>query len=89
MLNEKQNIRIKYIFLICLLIFFLVLFKVFYIQVIKYNKLNKLANELWSRNLTVSADRGRILDRTGKVIDSNPDEGTRVKSGSTIKILLN
>ena len=71
MLEEKQNIRIKYIFLICLLIFFLIAFKIFYIQVFKYNKLNKLANDLWSRNLTVSADRGKILDRNGKVIVDN------------------
>ena len=71
MLKEKQNIRIKYIFLICLIIFFLVLFKIFYIQVIKYKKLNKLANDLWSRNLTVSSDRGKILDRNGKIIVDN------------------
>ena len=70
-LNEKQNIRIKYIFLICLLIFFLILFKVFYIQVFEYKKLNKLANELWSRNLIVASDRGKILDRNGKIIVDN------------------
>ena len=54
-----------------MLVFFLVLLKVFYIQVIEYKKLNKLANELWSRNLTVGADRGKILDRNGKVIVDN------------------
>ena len=45
--------------------------KIFYIQVIEYKKLNKLANDLWSRNLTVSADRGKILDRNGKIIVDN------------------
>ena len=55
----------------CLLIFFLVLLKVFYIQVIEYKKINKLANELWSRNLTIGAPRGRILDRNNKVIVDN------------------
>ena len=71
MFQSIQNKRIKLIFLISLLIFFLVLLKVFYIQVIEYKKLNKLANELWSRNLTVGADRGKILDRNGKVIVDN------------------
>ena len=52
-------------------IFIFVIVKVFYIQVIEYKKLNNLANELWSRDLTVQADRGKILDRNGKVIVDN------------------
>ena len=71
MFQSIQNKRIKIIFYISLLIFFLIILKVFYIQVIEYKKLNKLANELWSRNLTVGADRGKILDRNGKVIVDN------------------
>ena len=71
MFQSIQNKRIKLVFFISLLVFFLVLLKVFYIQVIEYKKLNKLANELWSRNLTVGADRGKILDRNGKVIVDN------------------
>ncbi len=71
MFQSIQNKRIKLIFYISLLIFFLIILKVFYIQVIEYKKLNKLANELWSRNLTVGADRGKILDRNGKVIVDN------------------
>ncbi len=71
MFQSKQNYRIKIVFLISLLIFFFVIVKVFYIQVIEYKKLNTLANDLWSRNLTVQADRGKILDRNGKVIVDN------------------
>ncbi len=71
MFQTIQNKRIKYIFLISLIVFLLILLKVFYIQVIEYKKLNKLANELWSRNLTVQADRGKILDRNGKTIVDN------------------
>ncbi len=71
MFQTKQNIRIKYVFLFCILIFIFVIIKIFYIQVIEYKKLNKLANELWSRNLTVQADRGKILDRNGKIIVDN------------------
>ncbi len=71
MFQSIQNNRIKYIFYISLLIFALIIIKIFYIQVIEYNKLDKLANELWSRNLTVQADRGKILDRNGKIIVDN------------------
>ena len=71
MFQTKQNNRIKLLFKLSLLVFILIIIKVFYIQVIEYNKLNKLANELWSRNLTVQADRGKILDRNGKIIVDN------------------
>ena len=67
----KQNNRIKYIFYFSLLVFLLIIIKIFYIQVIDYKKLNNLANELWSRNLTVTSDRGKIYDRNGKVIVDN------------------
>lgn len=71
MFQLKQNNRIKLILVIVFAIFFLILFKVFYIQVIKYDELNSLANNLWVRNLPVEADRGKILDRNGKVIVDN------------------
>lgn len=71
MFQSKQNYRIKIVFLLSLLVFFFVIIKIFYIQVIEYKKLNNLANDLWSRNLTVQADRGKILDRNGKVIVDN------------------
>lgn len=71
MFQSKQNYRIKIVFLLSLLIFFFVIIKIFYIQVIEYKKLNNLANDLWSRNLTVQADRGKILDRNNKVIVDN------------------
>ncbi len=71
MFQNKQNFRIKLIFLSSLLVFILILVKVFYIQVIEYKKLNTLANELWSRNLTIGSDRGKILDRNGKTIVDN------------------
>lgn len=71
MFQVKQNKRILCVLYISILIFFLILLKVFYIQVIEYDKLNTLALELWNRNLIVKADRGRILDRNGKVIVDN------------------
>ncbi len=71
MFQSVQNKRIRIVFVISLIVFFFVIVKIFYIQVIEYKKLNTLASELWSRNLTVQADRGRILDRNGKVIVDN------------------
>ena len=71
MFQSIQNKRIKYVLLIMCLVLLIVLFRVFWVQVIEYKKLNNLANDLWSRNLPVQADRGRILDRNGKVIADN------------------
>ena len=71
MFKNKINIRVRLIFFVIFLVFLLVIFKVFYIEVIEYNKLNNLASSLWSRNLPISADRGEIYDRNGKVIATN------------------
>ena len=51
--------------------FVLIIFKVFYIQVINYNKLSSLADKLWNRNLPIEANRGIIYDRNGEVLASN------------------
>ena len=51
--------------------FFLIIFKVFYIQVFNYKKLNKLADLLWNRNLPIEADRGKIYDSKGVVLADN------------------
>ena len=71
MFQTKQNKRIKSVLYISILLFFLIILKIFYIQVIEYNKLNKLATDLWNRNLIVKADRGKIIDRNGKIIVDN------------------
>ena len=65
------NSRMKLVFLFVLLIFILIILKVFYIEVFSYNKLNENANNLWSRNLPIGSDRGKILDRNGKIIAGN------------------
>ena len=63
--------RIKIIFFLVFFIFLVIIIRVFYIQVISYNKLDQLADNLWSRNLPISADRGLITDRNGKVLADN------------------
>ena len=54
-----------------LLIFSIIVIRVFYVEVIMYDKLNINANNLWSRNLPIGADRGNIYDRNGKLLAGN------------------
>ena len=63
--------REKILFLGISFCLFLVIIKVLYIQVFQYHKLSSLANHLWSRNLEVEADRGKIYDRNGVVLADN------------------
>lgn len=71
MFVENIHGRIRFIFVIVLIMFCAIIIRVFYIQVIDYDKLNDLADNLWSRNLPITADRGLILDRNGKVLADN------------------
>ena len=71
MFNNNIHTRIRYVFLIVLLCFLITIGRVFYIQVFQYKKLSSLAESLWSRELPISADRGEILDRNGKVLATN------------------
>lgn len=71
MFNKKIHKRIKTTLLIIIFCFILIIGKVFYIQVIEYNKLNTLANNLWSRNLIIGANRGRIITNDKVVIADN------------------
>ena len=68
---KKIHIRIKIVLLVIFLLFFLIIFKIIYIQVFDYDKLNKYATGLWSRNLPIEADRGIIYDTNGVVLADN------------------
>ena len=63
--------RIRFIFIISVIILIAIIIKVFYIQVFAYEKLNTLAESLWSRELPIKADRGLIVDRNGEVLATN------------------
>lgn len=65
------HVRIKIVLLGIIFLFALVLGKIFYIQVIDYEKLLNLASNLWSRNLPIEANRGIIYDRNGIVLADN------------------
>ena len=71
MFLKKIDERIRIIFIIIVLMFIIIVARVIYIQLFDYKKLNLLANDLWSRNLPLAADRGLILDRNGVVLADN------------------
>lgn len=71
MFSKFIHKRIRIVLLIVIFCFALIIGKVFYIQVVDYDKLNEYANNLWSRNLPIEADRGRIMTADGTVIADN------------------
>ena len=71
MFNHSINSRIKIILLFFLSFFIVIFLKVLYIEMVDYKKLVSLANDLWSRDLPIEANRGLILDRNGVVLADN------------------
>lgn len=71
MFFRKIHTRIKVVLIVIILLFILIISKVFYIQVVNYNKLNGFANSLWSRNLPIESNRGIIYDRNGVILADN------------------
>ena len=61
MFTKGIDKRIKILFFVFLIFFCRILIKVFYIQVFEYKKLNKLAKNLWSRDLEIQAERVKFL----------------------------
>jgi len=71
MFFKEIDYRIRLVLIIIIILFFFIVFRVLYIQIFSYDKLSSLANDLWSRNLPLAADRGLILDRNGVVLADN------------------
>jgi len=71
MFYDNVHVRIRYILLFVICLMLVIIAKVFYIQIFQYEKLNTLAESLWSRELPIKADRGEIIDRNGKVLATN------------------
>ena len=71
MFFKKIDKRIKIVLIIIMILFVSIVLRVFKIQVFDYKKLKSLADDLWSRDLEVAADRGKILDRNGEVLADN------------------
>ena len=71
MFFKRIDSRIKVVFLIIVLLFIFIIARVFFIQLISYEKLSILASDLWSRDLPIEANRGLILDRNGIILADN------------------
>ena len=71
MFGKNIHKRIKIVLLLIIVIFIIIILKVFYIEVIEYKKLNSLASNLWSRNLPIEADRGKIFTVDGEILAGN------------------
>ena len=85
MFFKKIHRRIKILFIFFVLLLFLIVFRVFYIQVFDYEKLKNFASDLWSRDLVIEADRGKILDRNGVVLADNLTTASLMLVPSQIK----
>lgn len=71
MFTKNIHKRIRIILIVIILCFVLIIGKVFYIQVISYDKLNSLAISLWSRNLEIGAERGKIITSDNITVADN------------------
>lgn len=71
MFSKGIHKRIKIVLIGIIFIFIVIISKVFYIEVIEYDKLNSLASNLWSRNLPIEADRGKIYTVDGEIVAGN------------------
>lgn len=71
MFQKKINKRIKIVLLFFLIFLIVIVIRIIFIETISYQKLNLLADDLWSRELPISAERGNIYDRNGNVLASN------------------
>ncbi len=85
MFYKNIHTRIKIVLLGIIALFLIIIFKVFYIQVISYKKLNSLASNLWNRNLPVEADRGKIYDTNGNILATNKTTTSLVLIPNQIK----
>ncbi len=71
MFINNVHTRMRFIFAVITVCLIIIIARVFYIQVFSYDKLHTLAEDLWSRNLPVAADRGEIIDRNGEILATN------------------
>ena len=63
--------RIKIYFLLCVLLFLIIVLKVLYLEVFNNSKLKRLSNDLWSRELPIEGNRGIIYDRNLNELATN------------------
>ena len=64
----SKKVRLKVLFGISLALLLVLFLRLGYIMFIQAPELEELAHEQWTREVTISADRGSILDSTGEVL---------------------
>ena len=69
--NVTVRKRLLLFFLIGLLIFFIIDFRLGYVQLFLGNDLTGKAKDSWSRNITFEPKRGEIIDRNGVALATN------------------
>ncbi|WP_404452503.1 stage V sporulation protein D [Virgibacillus necropolis] len=77
--------RIVAVFLIGLLVFTMINLRLGYVQFFLADELIAKANDLWSRDVTFEAERGKILDVNGDVLTKNVSAPTVVLAPSQIE----
>lgn len=71
MFFKKIDSRIKIVLVAIIFAFIVIILRVGYVQLFDYKKLKNKADNLWSRNLPIAANRGVITDRNGVVLADN------------------
>src|SRR4030042_2388037 len=69
--SEISKNRIKFVRLVVFLVFFLLISRVFYLQVVKGDYYGEMARENRVREIIIKAPRGFILDRNGRKLVNN------------------
>ena len=71
MFFKKIDSRIKIVLVAIIFASIVIILRVGYVQLFDYKKLKNKADDLWSRNLPIAANRGVITDRNGVVLADN------------------
>jgi stage V sporulation protein D (sporulation-specific penicillin-binding protein) len=66
--NRQEAKRLRVIFTWIAIIFLLIIVRLSYLQIIKHNSYLTVAENQWSKSITLPADRGTIYDRNGKTL---------------------
>ncbi|QDP40086.1 stage V sporulation protein D [Radiobacillus deserti] len=69
--NVTLRKRLVTVFLIGMIVFFVIIARLGYVQFVIGDWLTDKAEESWSRDITFEPERGKILDRNGEVLAGN------------------
>lgn len=76
--GERTKKRLRWFLLGCAVFFVALIGRLFYIQIIDGERLQTMAKDQWAREFTITAKRGDITDRNGKVLAQSASAATIV-----------